>query len=458
MATTPPPPFRTSGKHQAHRPCRTLLLALLLSALSPFLPDVLWAFPQSLTDSLADRTLMHRALDLEREAGFDVPAPLYQAVDRALARAERVLPERTSEAYRTLSQGKAAKLLKKVDRTLGDLCPTRANASNGLISTALREKACDCDVYVLFYLSLAERAGLPLQGVFAPKHMMLRWEGGATTFFWETTLAEAQDEAFYHEWLQPAETAIAAGAYLHPLTQDEMTGYLYFLRGTRRLDVRQTEMARRDLEHALDLYPILPNARHALAITYAAQGNHAHAIRLFGEVLEIDPNFAKTFYRRAGSYYLDGQYALALADYDRFLELEGPDADAFLGRGQSLQAQGPEFHEAAMDAYNRALDLDDWASARLSRGTLHLLQKNHRRAAKDFTKAIKLDAARHQAYLLRAHAYHFGGKRKRALADVRLFIKHAQKSGAFAHLMPSAHELLAKLREEGAVTVAKARE
>ena len=466
MATTSLSSPRPPGRHRTPRTLRAFFLAFTLSALGVLLPDLLWAFPQpattdvrhSATDSLMGKTLMHRALDLEREAGFDVPARLYQAVDEALTRAERVLPEKTSQAYRALSQKKAAKLLKKVDRALGDLCPTREKASDGLISTALREKACDCDIYVVFYLSLAERARLPLQGVLAPKHMMLRWEGEEAAFYWETTLAATKDEAFYRDWLRPAETSVENGHYLRPLTGTEMTGYLHFLRGTRQLDLRRTEAARRDLEQALNLYPKLPNAQHALAATYAEQGNHAHAVCLFTDVLGMDPHFSKTLYRRAGSYYLTGQYAEALANYDRYLELEGPDADAFLGRGQALQAQGPAFHEAAMNAYNQALNLDDWASARLSRGTLHLLQENYRRAIKDFSKAIKLSDAQHQAYLFRAYAYQLGGKRDRALTDVRLFLRRAQESGTFASLMPSAHELLAQLRDDRAKVVTEAQE
>ncbi|MGI9175572.1 MAG: tetratricopeptide repeat protein, partial [Rhodothermales bacterium] len=406
MATTSLPSSRPPGRYCTPRR-RTLFLAFILGALSLLLPDVLWAFPQpapvdvqhSATDSSMEKTLMHRALDLEREAGFDVPARLYQAVDEALAQAERVLPERTSQAYRALGQRKAAKLLREVDRSLQALCPTRANASDGLISTALREGACDCDIYVVFYLSLAERTGLPLQSVLAPRHMMLRWEGECAAFFWETTSAMTRDEAFYRDWLQPAEASVAGGYYLRPLTGTEMTGYLYFLRGTRQHYLGQTEAARRDLEHALDLYPKLPNARHVLATAYAEQGNHAHAIRLFTEVLDMDPYFTKTLYRRASSYYVNRQYTQALADYDRYLALEGPDADALVGRGQALQAQGPTFYNAAMTAYNQALDLDDWAGVRVSRGSLHLLRENHRRAIKDFSKAIKLNDAQHQVYL-----------------------------------------------------------
>ena len=458
---------RPSGKPRRRCGLRTLFPALALGALSLFSPDVLQAFPQPAADarsavettgSLAEKTLMHRALDLDREAGFDVPARLYQAVDKALAQAERVVAERTSEAYRALSQRQAAKLLKKVDRTLEGLCPTRAKASDGLISTALREGACDCDVYVVFYLSLAERAGLPLQGVLAPRHMMLRWEGDQAAFFWETTSANAQDEAFYREWLQPTETAVAAGTYLRPLTRAEMSGYLYFLRGTRHLNAGQAEPARRDLEHALDQYPALLNAQHALGAAYAAQGNHAHAIRLFTDVLGTDPRFNKALYRRAGSYHRSAQYVQALADYDRYLALEGPDADALLGRGKALQAQGPAFYDDAMTAYNQALDLDEWAGARVSRGALHLLQENYRRAIRDFSKAIKLHAAQHHAYLFRAYAYRLGGKHDHALADVRLFMKHAQESGTFAGLMPSARELLAQLRDDGVKVMAEAQE
>ena len=437
----PPNPLR--------RPLLSLRASLLALACGALLTATDVQATRPAADSLTSRTLMHRALDLERAAGFDVPERLYRTLDDALARAERALPRRTSEGYGDLSRRQAAKLLKKVNRALGGLCPTGDKAPDGLISTALRTGVCDCDIYVVFYLSLAERTGLPLKAVLAPRHMMLEWQGDAGAFYWETTSAAARDEAFYLDWLQPAATSVEAGHYLRPLSEREMDGYLLFLRGTRLHDIGRTEAARRDLERALELYPALLNARHVLAATYAEQGNHAHAIELFTQVLRADPHFARALYRRAGSHYLAGHYAQAQADYDRYIELEGPTADALLGRAQALQAQGS--YDAALKAYGRSLKLEDRAAARLSRGTLHLLMKAYRRAAKDFTKALKLSAAHHQAYLLRAHAYELDGRPDRALADVRLFIQQAQEEGPFAHLMPSAHELLAKLREEDEV-------
>ena len=447
---TKPPLASAAGRRTGGSRLPVSALALALSAAGLLcltsVPSA-GASPQARDTPVAERPLAHQALDLEREAGFDIPAPLYAALDEALDAAEAALPRLTPAGFRTLGRRRARKLLKKVDRAFADLCPVRGKASDGLFGTALREGRCDCDTYTVLYLSLAERVGLPLKATLAPKHMMLLWQGDPDAFYWETTSAEAQDEAFYREWLRPAETSVASGTYLRPLNSAEMTGYLYFLRGTRLRDLKRLEAARRDLERALDHYPALPYAKHVLAATHAEQGDHARAIGLFTEALGMDPLFAKALYRRAGSYYLAGQYAQALADYDRFLALEGPTADALLGRAQSLQAQG--FYEAAMAAYNRALDLDDWANARVSRGTLHLLMKKYRRAAKDFTKAVRLSAEQHQAYLLRAHAYELAGRRDRALADVRLFLQRAQESGAFSHLLPSAHELLARLRGAG---------
>lgn len=107
------------------------------------------------------------------------------------------------------------------------------------------------------------------------------------------------------------------------------------------------------------------------------------------------PDFS--FYQtRADANLGKGEFVLALADYDRAVELKVDDAVAFLNRGKthySLKA----FDKAGAD-YDKAIALDPKASrAFYNRGVLHERLGNMEKAIADYQKAVDLDAGNEAA-------------------------------------------------------------
>jgi tetratricopeptide (TPR) repeat protein len=81
----------------------------------------------------------------------------------------------------------------------------------------------------------------------------------------------------------------------------------------------------------------------------------APAIAILDTVIELKPDFAEAWNKRATTYYLMGRLDQSLADIDRVLELEPRHFGALAGRGMILMDLGKK--REALEAYRRALTI-----------------------------------------------------------------------------------------------------
>jgi tetratricopeptide (TPR) repeat protein len=89
----------------------------------------------------------------------------------------------------------------------------------------------------------------------------------------------------------------------------------------------------------------------------AADGkDYGLAIKLLDAVVELRPDYAEGWNRRATVYYLQKDYAHSLADIREVLSREPRHFGALSGLGAILQEIGDDKH--ALEAYRRALAID----------------------------------------------------------------------------------------------------
>jgi tetratricopeptide (TPR) repeat protein len=164
-------------------------------------------------------------------------------------------------------------------------------------------------------------------------------------------------------------------------------------RGLAHQYLEQTEQAVADFRHALLLDP---DNTHALYNLSQLTPDGQKQLDVYDQVLAQNPDFAPALANRGYAKYEQGDFAGALADFDRAIELGQHNYQAYLNRGLARARVG-----------------------------------NYAGSVKDFGKALELDPKSAKAYAGRANAYFHLKKLDRALADYNLAIAFAPSE---AHL------------------------
>jgi tetratricopeptide (TPR) repeat protein len=95
------------------------------------------------------------------------------------------------------------------------------------------------------------------------------------------------------------------------------------------------------------------NSYMAKGIEEMSQRNFENAIDSFSKVVEVDPNFAEGWNKRATVYYLMGEFEASIRDVDQTLALEPRHFGALSGLGQIYLALGEGWE--ALKAFEGAI-------------------------------------------------------------------------------------------------------
>lgn len=149
-------------------------------------------------------------------------------------------------------------------------------------------------------------------------------------------------------------------------------------------------------------------------------GDLAGAIAAYTRSLKIDPNAQDAYNNRGVAYLTLKDYAAALPDFSRSLEL-GPTADTYNNRGNIYFAQ-KQFKEAIAD-FGESIKLKESADAYTNRGTAYEESGEDTLGLADLDQAIRLDEKFARAYAVRGV---ISLKRRQEAAAQRDFAKAFQ--------------------------------
>ena len=99
------------------------------------------------------------------------------------------------------------------------------------------------------------------------------------------------------------------------------------------------------------------------------------AVETFGEMINLAPEFAEAWNKRATVYYLMGDYRASVRDIDKTLELEPRHFGALSGLGLIMVAMGNE--EAAVAAFEATLAVHPFAEG--ARQNLEALRERQKK-------------------------------------------------------------------------------
>ncbi len=351
------------------------------------------------------KTIAHLALDIERQAGFDVTEKDYLLLDNIIQTAKERIEG--LEEYKRVKKGIYSKddaltILTAIHKVLGDFKFRHKPCllfSSGMKKDSNGTRYMDCDLHSMIYLSIGEVLGLPLHGVSAPGHLYIRWDENGTrqslgqssnkdantdavastntniVVEWQANRGYEMDCAKYLQqfnvFAKIDETAVRKGVYLRNLTKENVMGIVYANCADSFLSVRNINKAIKFSDAAIELYPLAPfvftirGAARTLRLTtsgyYSKKELYEDALNDLNQALALDPLCAHAYLNRGNLHYGASRYPIntqvqgekpekftkdelekALGDYDEALLLDSRCLEAVKGRSLVLNALGRE--------------------------------------------------------------------------------------------------------------------
>ena len=190
----------------------------------------------------------------------------------------------------------------------------------------------------LMQLILAEQAGIPLYGVFVPGHFFVRYDNGTTRRTLETLRdGSHRDDAWYRRVFPHSERAW----YLsRNLTVAQVAAVILFNIGNAYAAQGEHARAVRILEGAVELMPDWAHAWGNLAVSLEQCGRYREALASLEQAAERDDDLENLQRNRAALHLRLGNIARALEHYRAAVERTPHDTLALYGLGYVHLLQG----------------------------------------------------------------------------------------------------------------------
>ena len=168
---------------------------------------------------------------------------------------------------------------------------------------------------------------------------------------------------------------------------------------------------------AAALRPRMPRGHRAIADVLRDKGDFADAIAEYSRVIELTADDANAWHYRAFCYYQLRKYDQVLADLNKAIELETKNKMAWYNRGYTYNDLHQ--HDKAIADFSKAIELDPkFPAAWRLRGQIHRELRQYDKAIADFTKDIEFNAKPVSSLVSRGHCYNQFHEHNKALADL----------------------------------------
>jgi len=151
------------------------------------------------------------------------------------------------------------------------------------------------------------------------------------------------------------------------------------------------------------------------AVAYYFKGDYDLAIADYDRAIELRPDYVEAYINRGTTYISKGDYDRAIADFDRAIELRPNGNDAYYNRGSAYCHKGN--YDLAIADYDRAIELRPAADTYTNRGLAYDFRGDYDLAIADYDRAIELLPDYAEAYCNRGTTYSSKGDYDRAIAD-----------------------------------------
>ena len=189
-----------------------------------------------------------------------------------------------------------------------------------------------------------------------------------------------------------------------------------FQQGNFLLRLGQMDKAIEAYSHAIELNPDYAATYYNRGTAYNIKGDSDRAIEDFTKVIDLSPNYVDAHNNRGVAYGKKGDFDRAIADHNTAIKLNPDYAKAYNNRGIAYREKGD--FDRAIEDYNKAIELNpDYAEPYINRGVAYDNKGDFDRAIADHNTAIKLNPDYAKAYNNRGVAYGKKGDFDRAIVD-----------------------------------------
>lgn len=176
---------------------------------------------------------------------------------------------------------------------------------------------------------------------------------------------------------------------------------------------------------------------------YRAKGDFAHAIADLDKALQLNPTSAFVLAERASIHHAKGDLDPAIVDYARALQLDKNLTTAYSGRARAYLAKG-DLDQAIAD-YDQAIKGDPrLASAYDGRGLAFSAKGDLDKALADFSEAVTLDPKFAVAFLDRAKVFQSKQDLDRARQDLEAALKLDPQLASAREALDEVHRAIAE--------------
>ena len=170
------------------------------------------------------------------------------------------------------------------------------------------------------------------------------------------------------------------------------------------------------------------------AETYFLRGNACYDLELYhlaianyDKAIQLKPDYAAVYNNRGNAKVNLGQYFSAISDFDKAIQLKPNYANAYYNRGVAKAALSQHF--AAISDYDKAIQLKpDYATAYNNRGVEKAALGQHFAAISDYDEAIQIKPNHAEAYLNRGIAKALLKRNWDAKQDLQTALRIAKKT------------------------------
>jgi tetratricopeptide (TPR) repeat protein len=207
-------------------------------------------------------------------------------------------------------------------------------------------------------------------------------------------------------------------------------GQLCWMKKVRRNSMKSTSRCIRVVALSCTLgallalaLPIAALGKTTSAVDYYNRGNAKKAkgdldgaIADYNRAIELNPKDEDAYNNRGNAKDDKGDHDGAIVDFNRAIELKPKDEDAYYNRGNAKKAKGD--YDGAITDYDRAIELNPKdPDAYNNRGVAKKAKGDLEGAMADYDRAIELDPKHEHAYVGRGNAKQAKGDYDGAMAD-----------------------------------------